>query len=164
MRQSSRTKASAWILAALALVACGGGDTTPVEPTPDPAVEPFVGTWDAETLTVTSTAADTSIVADLIDIGGSFTLNVQESGQYTAQLAFAATDSLGIDPFVEIGRLSVSGDFVTLDPETPPGDPVASEYAFLADDLLRLEGPTEFDFNLDESPDPAILLIELRLR
>lgn len=163
MRRSSKTKALAWAWVALALAACGGSETTPIEPTPDPTVQPFVGTWDAETLTVTSTAVDT-IVADLIEIGGSFTLNVQESGQYTAQLAFVATDSLGIDPFVEIGQLTVSDRFVTLDPETPPGDPVASEYEFLSDDLLRLEGPTEFDFNLDESPDPAILLLELRRR
>lgn len=163
MRRSLTTKALAWAWMALALAACGDSGTTPIEPTPDPAVAPFVGTWDAETLTVTSTA-DTSIVADLIEIGGSFTLNVQESGQYTAQLAFVATDSLGIDPFVEIGRMTVSDDFVTLDPETPPGEPVSSEYTFLSDDFLRLEGPTEFDFNLDESPDPAILLVELRRR
>lgn len=163
MRRSLTTKALAWAWMALALAACGDSGTTPIEPTPDPAIAPFVGTWDAETLTVTSTA-DTSIVADLIDIGGSFTLNVQESGQYTAQLAFVATDSLGIDPFVEIGQMTVSDDFVTLSPQTPAGDPVSSEYAFLSDDLLRLEGPTEFDFNLDGAADPAVLLIELRRR
>lgn len=161
MRRSVTTKALAWAWTALALAACGDSGATPVEPTPDPAVAPFVGRWDAETLTVTSTA-DTSIVADLIEIGGSFTLNVQESGQYTAQLAFVATDSLGIEPFVEIGRMTVSDGFVTLDPETPPRDPATSEYTFLSDDLLQLEGPTDFDFNLDGSADPAILLLELR--
>ncbi|MDX1648037.1 MAG: hypothetical protein R3304_12895 [Longimicrobiales bacterium] len=150
------------IMLLVAGVGCGGGpDVTEVEP--DPAIQPFVGTWDAETMTVTS-VADTSIVADLIDAGGAFTLNVQESGQYTAQLSFAATDSAGIEPFVEIGRMTVFDDFITLSPTTPPGDPVSSEYEFVEDDFLRLEGPTDFDFNLDGTTDPAVLLLELRRR
>ena len=146
----------------VAVGACGGGSGDGLTD-PDPRIAPFVGTWDAETLTVTS-LADTTIVADLIAIGGTFTLNVQESGTYTAQLAFPSADSLGIEPFVEIGQMTVSDNVITLRPTTPPGDPVSSEYTFLSDDLLRLEGPTEFDFNLNNQPDPAILLLELRRR
>jgi len=157
----SRSSATTWVAIVVACVACG--DDGVVEPPPSEAIEPFVGTWDAEVFEVTSVAAD-SIVADLIEVGGSFTLNVQESGLYTAQLSFTATDSLGIQPFVEIGEMSVSGDVVTLRPTTPPGDPVSSTYTFVADDYLRLVGPTEFDFNLDDQPDPAELLAELRRR
>lgn len=141
--------------------ACGGDPIVP--PAGSEAIEPFVGTWDAEMFTVTSDA-DRSIVADLIEIGGSFTLNIQPSGQYTAQLSFTATDSLGIQPFVEIGQMTVTEGFVTLRPTVPPGAPVSSAYTFLSDDYLRLVGPTEFDFNFDEEPDPAELLAEIRRR
>lgn len=151
----------ATVLAAMAFAACGGSTVAP--PTEAPEVEPFVGTWDAETFRVTSDA-DTSIVADLLDIGGAFTLNVQASGQYTAQLSFTATDSLGIQPFVEIGQLSVTDGFVTLRPTVPAGSPASSAYTFVREDFLRLVGPTEFDFNFDEDPDPAELFAELQRR
>ncbi len=149
------------VLAAAAIGACGGSTTE--LPTDPPEIEPFVGTWDAEVFRVRSDA-DTTIVADLIDIGGDFTLNVQPSGQYTAQLSFTATDSLGIQPFVEIGEMSVTEGFVTLRPTVPPGSPASSAFTFVREDFLRLEGPTEFDFNLDEEPDPAQLLAELQRR
>lgn len=163
MRRTGRTVkwAAAVVAAAVALGACGGSST---ELPPDPPdVEPFVGTWDAQVFRVTSDA-DTSIVADLIEIGGDFTLNVQPSGQYTAQLSFTVTDSLGIQPFVEIGEMSVSNGFVTLRPTVPPGSPASSAFTFVREDYLRLQGPTEFDFNLDEEPDPAQLLAELQRR
>jgi hypothetical protein len=120
----------------------------------DPAVAPFVGTWDAEVFTVTS-VADPSIVADLLE-NGSFNINVQPSGTYTATLTFG-----GI-PLVEIGMLSVDGDQITLDPNG--GTPTSSLYEFLAGDRLKLEGPTDFDFNLDGTPDPAEAYIELQKR
>lgn len=151
-------------MVAVALVAWGCGSSDPIAPPADSEpIAPFVGTWDAEVFRVTSDA-DTSIVADLIEIGGRFTLNIQPSGQYTAQLAFQATDSLGIQPFVEIGQMTVTEGFVTLRPSVPPGSPVSSAYTFLTENYLRLVGPTEFDFNLDEQPDPAELLAELQRR
>ncbi len=148
-------------MVAVAASACGDGTTTPI--TDPPEIEPFVGLWDAEEFRVTSDA-DSSIVADLIEIGGSFTLNIEASGTYTAQLSFTATDSLGIQPFVEIGQMSVAGGFVTLRPTVPPGSPASSAYTFVREDFLRLVGPTEFDFNLDEVPDPAELFTELQRR
>lgn len=134
-------------------VACGGDGV--VDP-PDEvsAIEPFVGTWDAEVFEVTSDA-DTTIVADLM-VNGSFHINVQPSGTYTATLDFG-----GI-PLVEIGQLSVTTGFVTLRPND--GDPATSAYTFVSPNYLRLEGPTDFDFNLDQVLDPAHALIELRRR
>jgi hypothetical protein len=151
----STRRAATWLLAAALLGACGEGIVTPPTPTPDPSVAPFVGTWDAEVFTVTSDA-DPGIVADLME-NGSFTINVQPSGTYTATLVFG-----GLQVGVEIGDLSVSGDFVTLRPTG--GDPATSEYTFVEDDYLRLEGPTEFDFNLDEELEPAQAFIELQRR
>lgn len=157
-------RTTTWVAILAAAAACGGGDNGLLPTEPDEAIEPFVGTWDAEAFKVTSDA-DTTIVADLLEIGGSFVLNVQPSGQYTAQLAFTATDSLGIQPFVEIGQMTVGeGGFLTLRPTTPPGDPVTSAFTFIREDYLRLVGPTEFDFNLDGEPDPAELFTELQRR
>lgn len=146
------------VAVAAVLAACGGDDPSLVEPEPNAEVEPFVGTWDADVYTITS-VADTTVVADIIEIGGSFTLNVQPSGTYTATLVFS--DGETTLAFTEIGQLSVSGDIITFRPEQPPSDPAASEYTFLGAGHLRLEGPTEFDFNFDDQPETADALIEL---
>jgi hypothetical protein len=136
------------------LAACGGSNNPPLEP--DQAIQPFVGTWDAEVFTVTSDA-DPTVVADLME-NGSFFLNIQPSGFYTATLVFG-----GI-PLVETGQMSVAGGFVTLRPNAPDSRPATSAFTFLQSDYLRLAGPTDFDFNLDGELDPAQALIELRRR
>ncbi len=137
----------------LVLGACGDdGVEPPVDGTDD--ISAFVGRWDAEVFTVTSDA-DTSIVADLME-NGSFVIHVEPSGTYTATLTF------GGFPLVEIGTLAVSGDFVILRPSG--GDPATSAYDFVRSDYLRLDGPTDFDFNLDGELDPAQAHIELQKR
>lgn len=152
-----RSIRSTYFLIVAALAACGGdGGITEVEP--DEAIEPFVGTWEADSLTLTS-VADMSIVANLLEVGGSFTINVQPSGAYTATLVF--TDGDTTVPSVEIGQMTVSDDFITLDATQPDRDPVTSSYTFLSSDRLRLEGPTEFDFNFDGDADPALAYFEL---
>jgi hypothetical protein len=94
-------------------------------------------------------------VADLME-NGSFVIHVEPSGTYTATLTF------GGFPLVEIGTLAVSGDFVILRPSG--GDPATSAYDFVRSDYLRLDGPTDFDFNLDGELDPAQAHIELQKR
>lgn len=142
------------LLLTVTLAACGDDDSpNPVEP--DPAIAPFVGTWDAEVFTVTSDA-DPSIVADLME-NGSFFINVQPSGTYTASLEFGGTP---LPP--EVGMMTVSGNTITLNPSG--ADAATSEFTFVSEDYLRLEGPTEFDFNLDGELEPAQAFIELRRR
>lgn len=160
-RPLRRSVRFASVAVAAVLATCGGDDPGLVEPEPDPEVEPFVGTWDADVYTITS-VEDTTVVADIIEIGGSFTLNVQPSGTYTATLVFS--DGESTLTFVEIGQLSVSDDFITLAPSQPPGDPSTASYTFLDADHLRLEGPTEFDFNFDDQPEQAEAFIEIRRR
>jgi len=142
------------VLLAVAVAACGDDDT-PDPVGPDPAIAPFVGTWDAEVFTVTSDA-DPNIVADLME-NGSFFINVQPSGTYTASLEFG-----GIPLSPEVGMMTVSGDVITLNPSG--ADAATSEFTFVSEDYLRLEGPTEFDFNLDGELEPAQAFIELRKR
>ena len=140
----------------LALLFAGCGEDTVVDPPAVDLVAPFVGTWDAEVFTVTNDA-NTSQVADLM-LDGSFTMNVQPSGTYTATLLFG-----DLSPIIEIGvlRPSESGT-VTLQPTG--GDPATSVFVFEREDYLTLDGPTDFDFNLDGTPEEAQAYIELQRR
>lgn len=139
----------------LVLGACGDSSPTDVA-VPDPAVEPFVGNWDATEFEVTS-IADESIVFDLIDATGVFTLNVQPSGAYTATLFIP--DEME-QAAVENGTMSVIGEAVRLNPNQGPG--ATSAYEFDGPDVLILDGPTEFDFNFDGTFEPATLHVVLQ--
>lgn len=136
----------------MSLIAACGEDV--IEP--DPAVTPFVGTWDADSLTLTSDAVPPDTVNLLIS--GSFVITVEPSGQYTATLTVIGQAS------PEIGQLSIlNSATLTLTPTFPAGRPVAtSAYIFPSDDYLILDGPTEFDFNLDGTAEPAQAHFELR--
>lgn len=153
-----RTSRIGWLgtfLLMATLAACGS-ENGPMEPEED-LVAPFVGDWDAVVFLVTNDA-DPNDVADLT-IDGSFFINIQESGLYTATLTFGALGA----PFVEIGRLAPSDDgFVTLRPNG--GDPATSAYVFVRPDYLTLDGPTDFDFNLDGESEAAQARIELQRR
>lgn len=149
-RRSSRW--TGWALLALAL---GCGDET--IPGPDPAVAPFVGTWDATEFTVTNDANPMQ-VADLL-VNGSFFIVVEPSGLYTATLFFGQ-----LPPFPEVGQISVSGGFITLMPSTGSPCPASSTYAFSGPDYVTLDGPSCFDFNLDGIREAATAHVELQRR
>lgn len=143
-----------WLVAAVvaALAGCGSDDGV----SPDPELERFVGTWDATVFTVTADDPPNTEV-DILD-SGSFNVTIEPSGTYTARLevfGFAQP---------EIGQLSVSGSTLTLTPTQPPGDPTPSTFEFRSEDYLVLDGPTEFDFNLDGTAEPAQAHIELERR
>lgn len=138
----------------LILGACGSSSPSDVA-VPDPAVEPFVGDWDATEFVVTS-VADDSVTFDLIAATGVFSLNVQPSGAYTATLFIP--DEMA-QAAVENGTLTVIGDAVRLSPNQGAG--ATSAYEFTGPDLLILDGPTEFDFNFDGTFDPATLHVAL---
>lgn len=138
----------------LALGSCGSSNPSDVA-TPDPAVEPFVGDWDATEFLVTS-VADEATFFDLIAATGLFTLNVQPSGAYTATLFIP--DEMR-EPSVESGTMSVVGAAVRLDPTTGPS--ATSAYQFDGPDVVILDGPTEFDFNFDGTFEPATLHVVL---
>lgn len=141
---------SAWVVALLA--ACGGDEI--IGPSTDPLLEPFVGTWDATVLTVRSDE-DTTVVADLLENGVSY-ITIFESGIYQSTIAF------GNVPLTEFGSMSVTETIVTLRPDN--GEPVTRSYEFTGADLVRLDGPTDWDFNGDEVDDPAYLFMEMRKR
>jgi hypothetical protein len=140
-----------WVAAlATGVLGCGSGGTGVA---PDPAVAPFVGDWAAAEFRVTSTE-NPAASFDVTD-GGSFTINIQPSGQYTAILSFPEMPT----PVVELGQLAVIGASIRLSPLG--GTPATSSYRFEGPDRMILQGPTQFDFNNDGTPDPAEALITL---
>jgi len=140
------------VLAAL-LSACGDDAIEA-----DPALAPFVGDWAATALIVASPVAPDATL-ELIGLGSTFTINIQPSGLYTAILVFAGQGQ------TEIGQVSVSGaSTVILDREFPTPSREISTFAFEGPDRFILEGDTEFDFNLDGTPEPALVRFELERR
>ncbi len=138
----------------LGCLACGDGTDTGDPLVADPAVAPFVGDWEATALTLTSTA-NPEIIADLIALGATFTLNVQPSSQYTAILVYLGQAS------TEIGSLSVSGSTLTLHRDFPTTAVTPGTFEFFGPDRLTLDGDSDFDFNLDGSAEAALSHLDL---
>ncbi len=89
-------------------------------------------------------------------MGSTFNLNVQPSGAYTAVLVVQGLAS------TEIGTLSRSGgNTVVLERTFPTASKDICTYSFEGNDRLILGGDTEFDFNLDGTPDEALSHLEL---
>ena len=149
MRVGRRVFGWTWVVLLLGSLACGGDGDEGNPLTPDPSVAPFVGDWQAEELVITS-VANPEIVVDLLDQGATFTLNVQPSSQYTAILVFLGQAS------TEIGSLSVSGSTVTLMRDFPTTAVTPGTFEFFGPDRFTLDGDTDFDFNLDGTPEPAL--------
>lgn len=129
----------------MALSGCGDDGATGV----DPAVEPFVGDWDAQSLVLTS-VADPNTAPDLVELGATFSLNVQPSGQYTAILIYLGQAQ------TEIGSVSVVGSTLTLNREFPDRGTTPGTFEFFGADRFILDGNTDFDFNLDGTPEAAL--------
>lgn len=138
------------LVSILAGWACSGSDTVRA----DPEVAPFVGDWLATSMVLTS-VANPDVHPDLIDVGATFSVNIQPSGQYTAILLYAGQSQ------TEIGQLTISGSMVTLQPSFPSNAAAAtSTYSFPDANHLVLDGSTEFDFNLDGTDEAATAHIE----
>jgi hypothetical protein len=138
------------VTAFLLLTACGGSDSFG----PNASLSEFTGDWEATALVLTSPTASASV--DLIALGSTFKLNVQPSGAYTAVLVVQGSAS------TEIGTLSRSGgNTVVLERTFPTASKNICTYSFEGSDRLILGGDTEFDFNLDGTPDEALSHLEL---
>ena len=137
-------------LLSLFLVACAD----PAATGPDPLIEPLGGDWQATAFVLTSSVAE-QVSIDLIQLGGTFDLNIQPSGSYTAILVYAGLGQ------TEMGTISVTTTTVTLNREFPTKENEVSTYQFVGDSLLILDGDTEFDFNFDGTEDPALVHFEL---
>ena len=156
MHASGRNVRSRWttlsLLLAWSLLLAGCGESDPGVTDPDPEIAAFVGDWEAVVFNVTNLANEDQIFR--VVEAGSFTLNVQPSGFYTATLLVAE-----FPPNVENGQLTVIGNSVRLSPTG--GQATTAEYEFQGPNRIELNGPTEFDFNFDGEPEEATALIIL---
>jgi len=139
-------------LSLLLLSLTGCGDPAPTGP--DPLIEPFVGDWTATAFVLTSSVSEL-VSIDLIQLGGTFDLNIQPSGSYTAILIYAGLGQ------TEMGTISATSNTVTLNREFPSRENEVSAYQFIGDTVLILDGDTEFDFDFDGQEDPALAHFEL---
>ncbi len=114
---------------------------------------PLVGAWRAQALVMTSREEPETSV-DLVDEGGVFTLSILATGDYTASLVIYG------QPNTEAGKVTVSGDQITITPTTPPGPPVTGRWR-IEGGILYLDGSTEFDFDLDGIRETADIHMEL---
>ncbi len=130
------------------------GCSDPAPTGPDPLIEPFVGDWTATAFVLTSSVSE-QVSIDLIQLGGTFDLNIQPSGSYTAILIYAGLGQ------TEMGTISATSNTVTLNREFPSRENEVSAYRFVGDTLLILDGDTEFDFDFDGQEDPALAHFEL---
>jgi len=134
--------------AANLLTACSDDGTGPAE------LQPLVGTWRAEVLTLTNQANPETVVRLIQEEGATFTLSVLSDGQYQAVLEVFGQSN------PELGTVSVSGNQITLTPTIPPGPTTAGTWRFQGDTLI-LDGDTEFDFNFDGTDEQATVHFEL---
>ena len=136
------------LLLVLAVGSCGEDVVGPKK-----GLAPLVGAWRAQSLVMTHKAVP-GISVDLVDQGATFTLSILSTGQYSASLAAFGQSN------TEVGTVTVSGNQVTITPTSPAGPPLVATYRFQGD-LLILDGDSEFDFNLDGTPEEAFAHIEL---
>lgn len=139
-----------WVIMAVMVAACGESPTN----TTDPAIEPFVGRWDADLFQIWN--PDSTVTIDVI-ANGSFTVTIEPSGSYTSNILFK-----GI-PGVNFGTMSVDGSVLTFRPSN--GEPAeVSDFSFSTADTLVVSGDRPFDFNGDGTPEPAEFLQRLHMR
>ena len=121
---------------------------------PEEELAPFVGTWDARSLVVTS-KANPELSVDLLNAGSEFFIAIQPSGSYTAHLNFQGTPLPA-----EVGEIEVqSASRLVLHRTILSERDDSGTYSFSGGKLL-LNADTEFPFDLSTST-PATLSAEL---
>lgn len=151
---SSRRARSVLITVVMGLIVLTGC----IDNTVDPElveVDFLVGRWESTEMLMIS-EADPEQVVDLVQaFDATFTLDVEPSGRYMAELALG-----GGTPQSETGSLAVEGDSLVF---TPDAGPVSRSRFEVREDgrILALDGDAEFDFDGDFEAEPATLHLEL---
>ena len=115
---------------------------------------PLVGSWQAQALVLTN-QADPEEVLDLVDLGAVFLLSILATGEYTASLTLFGMAN------IQLGTITISGNQLTLTPNTPPDLPSTQGTWSLSGGILFIDGTTEFDFGVDGTDEAANVHFEL---
>lgn len=158
MASSSRRARCFFVVVAAGLMAVAGC----IDNTVDPElveVDFLVGSWESTEMLMIS-EADPEREVDLVQVfDATFTLDVEPSGRYTAELTLAGGGTSFTD--LETGSLSVEGDSLVFNSDE--GSVSRSRFEVREDGtLLVLDGAAEFDFDGDLEAEPATLHLELR--
>lgn len=123
-----------------AAIACGDDD--------EPSIESISGTWSIEKYEFVN-AANTAERVDLVALGLTGTVNLNDNGQYVATIT-----EPGFDPETVTGTWSYTADTFTLQETGSSGN---SQFDMdVGNDVLTLTGAdAEFDFDDDGIPEPA---------
>lgn len=122
------------LLALLFLVLGGSGCDDNQLLTPDPALEPLVGKWDAVELVFTPPGDGAPV--DALAAGATFVLDVQPSGLYTAILTLEG------GAITEIGRMEVGATEIVMEADYPAPGMSSGTYE-LEGGRLTIRGQTE---------------------
>ncbi len=144
-----RSAAAAPLFVLLLLLGCTSDGVRP-----DASLAALVGNWQATSFVVTE-VSDPSVHLDLIQLGATFSLNVQPSGTYTAILVYSG------QPDTEIGQVSVAGSSITLKPNTPASSTATTGTYSIDGTQLTIDGDTQFSFTPGVSPVAATAHIVL---
>ena len=106
----------------------------------------IAGNWTATSAEFQLLGVPESLI-EIIGLGGSLTLNIQNNGRYTSTTGFP-----GEADEQSSGQLGFSGSqLVLLDDEDEPGDEVFFNITLTPEDVMVLSGIFEFDFDDDGS-------------
>jgi hypothetical protein len=111
-------------VALVMLGSCSGSGTEPIKD-----LTPFVGVWEAESLTLSS-PDNPSQGIDLVEQGASYVLSILATGQYTAVFDLIAAQGF------QAGTVKLFGNRITLTPSTPAGPSTSGTWLFQGETLL----------------------------
>lgn len=129
------------------------GDGTSLEGT-NISISDIQGAWDAIRAEFDIAGSGLSQSIDIIEEGGSGTLNIQSNGRFTLTLVVPGQ---GTD--IITGQLSFDEDLLVVEFDDSPGE---SEFFSIQNTstTLSLSGPAEFDLDNDGTDDSAIATLD----
>jgi hypothetical protein len=112
------------------------------------------GTWEATEVRITTTVGQTVQEMEVISMGGSGTLVVNQDGRFT--IIIIRQQGGG----VFTGAFAIDGGVFTTVFDNEP-DEIGAWIAQKSGNTLILQGPIKYDFEKDGSPNPATLKLNL---
>lgn len=127
------------------------------------SIDDLIGTWKSATATEGTEFSYTSkssppISYNLLMFQATIDVTIRSDKSYTLTLV---VPPLEINE-VEEGKISVSGNKVTMTANNFPDEAITFEFSLSGNLLTLIDNNAEFDFNFDDIDEPAILKIVMR--